>query len=128
MDADYTVEGGDVYGRWEQGIFQFSDLGERDAEPVLQVHGTWELVLPEDAYPQAALFCNEWNAVNAWPKAYAQIEEVEHVVGIFGETTVDLTAAPTAEQVELVVSQGIGTALLLFDAAAEAFPDARAIE
>lgn len=125
--AEYEVDDGDVYGRWERGLFQFSQLGDAH-EPIVQVHGTWERVLPEDSYPRAALFCNDWNAANAWPKAYAQVDEDHRLVGIFGETTVDLAAGASIEQTEVIVHQGIGTALQLFDAAAEAFPDADSIE
>jgi len=131
MDATgsaYIVEHGDIYGRWEQGLFHFTDLGSAEHDPVLQVHGTWERYLGEEAFARAATFCNEWNAENVWPKAYAQLDEEHRIVGIFGETTVDLSAVLTLELVRSVVHQGIETALGLFVAAAEAFPDARPIQ
>lgn len=128
MDAQYVVEDGELYGRWESGLFHFSDLGDDMTEPIVQVHGTWERYLPEEDYSKAAIFCNEWNAENAWPKAYAQVDEEHRIVGIFGETTVDLSAGLTSAHLNVLVNQGIGTALGLFEAAAEAFPSAHAIE
>lgn len=121
LDADYAIEGSDVYGRWERGLFHFSELGEGHQSSILQVHGTWEHFLPEDAYVQAAKFCNEWNAANAWPKAYAQVDEDERVVGIFGETTVELAGGASFANVEAIVTTGIGTTLGLFDVAAQTF-------
>ena len=126
--AAYIADDGDIYGRWEQGLFHFTDLGGNEHDPVLQVHGTWERCLGEADVARAVTFCNEWNAENVWPKAYAQLDEEYRIVGIFGETTVDLSAGLTLELVRSVVHQGIETALGLFEAAAEAFPDARPIQ
>lgn len=125
MGSRYIVEDDDVYGRWEAGLFHVTDLG--DSGPVVQVHGTWERCLPEDEYSKAAIFCNEWNAENAFPKAYAQVDEEHRIVGIFGETTVDLSAGLTPAHVDVLVNQGIGTTLGLFEAAAKAFPGASPI-
>ena len=126
--AAYIVEDRDIYGRWEHGLFHFTDLGGNEHDPVIQVHGTWERCLEEADVAHAVAFCNEWNAENVWPKAYAQLDEEYRIVGIFGETTVDLSAGLTLELVRSVVHQGIETALGLFEAAGEAFPDARPIQ
>ena len=127
MGAKYIIDEGEITGIWDNGLFEFFQLGEDDQEMVVQIHGGWERILPEENYSAAALFANDWNSQNAWPKAYAQIEEVERVVGIFGETTVNFGADLTLDQLELMLNYGIGSALGLFDAAEKAFPDAELI-
>ncbi len=128
MNATYTVDGEEIYGRWESGLFQISDLSDDSERVIVHVHGTWERYLLEANYTMAVHFCNEWNSENVWPKSYAQVDEDHRIVGIFGETTVDMSAGVTTNEVDIVVEQGIGNALALFKAAAEAFPDAPLLE
>lgn len=127
MQAQYDVDGDDVVGAWENGLFDFGVLeDDHGRAEVLQVHGLWERMLPPGGFEAAAVFANEWNAEHVWPKVFALTDD-EGWIGLHCEIATDLGADPPADRVDLVVNTGIVASLAVFDAAELAFPDARRI-
>ncbi|WP_158564142.1 YbjN domain-containing protein [Jiangella anatolica] len=125
MAAVYDVDGDDLVGAWENGIFDFSVLPDDEGRAeVLQVHGSWERMLPDQRFKEAVLFANEWNAEHVWPKVFV-LPDDEGWLGLHGEFTADLGAEPDVDRVELAVNTGIIASLAVFDAAEVTFPDAR---
>ncbi|WP_116947854.1 YbjN domain-containing protein [Jiangella endophytica] len=127
MSAEYDMDGDDLIGAWENGIFDFGALEDDDGHAeVLQVHGLWERMLPPGRFQAAIVFANEWNAEHVWPKVFALTDD-EGWTGLHCEVTTDLGADPSADRVDLVINTGIVSGLAVFDAAEAAFPDARHI-
>lgn len=124
LDANELAYGiddeGDIGGRWGSHLFFFLRLGAQ--REVFQVRGRWNRSIGVDQLGRVVGMVNEWNADKIWPKAYVRAEDGE--LGIYAETSTDLEYGATKEQLDQLLSCGIGTGLQLFEWFDEAYPEA----
>ncbi|WP_263119375.1 YbjN domain-containing protein [Cellulomonas fimi] len=103
---------GDLTGVWNQNRFWFFLLG--DDQEVLQVRGRWHRQLPVEARRSASLALNDWNRDRIWPKLYLREEEGQ--LALYSEVSTDLEHGVTAEQLDQLISCGLGTGVQAFEA------------
>lgn len=103
-------EDGDLTGVWNDSRFWFLLLGEH--EEILQVRGRWHRQLPVDGRRAVALALNDWNRERIWPKLYLREEEGQ--VAVYSEVSTDLEHGVTGEQLDQLVSCGLGTGVQAF--------------
>lgn len=128
IEATYIVDGGDIYGIWDNGLFYFNFLGEDETEQIYQISGTWERILPEADHASAVMFANQWNLEHAWPRAQARLDEEDNSVVIGCDMTADFAGSLGDGQLDNFIRTALSTSLSLFDAAEGQFPHARLID
>lgn len=112
-DYHYRVDDdGDLTGVWNQNRFWFFLLG--DDREVLQVRGRWHRQLPVAARRDASLALNDWNRDRIWPKLYLREEQGQ--LAVYSEVSTDLEHGVTAEQLDQLISCGLGTGVQAFEA------------
>lgn len=109
----YVVDpDGDLTGTWNAHRFWFLLLGEE--RDVVQVRGRWARTLPPDQRRPALLALNDWNRERIWPKSY--LREEEGRLAVYAEVSVDLEAGATDDQLDQILTCGLGTGVQLFKA------------
>jgi hypothetical protein len=103
-------EDGDLTGVWNDSRFWFLLLGEQ--REILQVRGRWHRQLPVDSRRAVTLALNDWNRERIWPKLYLREEEGQ--LAVYSEVSTDLEHGVTAEQLDQLVSCGLGTGVQSF--------------
>lgn len=101
---------GDLTGVWNESRFWFLLLG--DAQEILQVRGRWHHQLPVASRRAVTLALNDWNRERIWPKLYVREEEGQ--LAIYSEVSTDLEHGVTTEQLDQLVSCGLGTGVQAF--------------
>ncbi|HEY0187143.1 MAG TPA: YbjN domain-containing protein [Cellulomonas sp.] len=103
-------EDDDLTGVWNESRFWFLLLG--DDHEILQVRGRWHRQLPVDARRAITLALNDWNRERIWPKLYVREEEGQ--LAVYSEVSTDLEHGVTAEQLDQLISCGLGTGVQSF--------------
>ena len=103
-------EDGDLTGVWNDSRFWFLLLGEQ--HEILQVRGRWHRQLPVASRRSVALALNDWNRERIWPKLYLREEEGQ--LAVYSEVSTDLEHGVTDEQLDQLVSCGLGTGVQSF--------------
>ena len=103
-------EDGDLTGVWNDSRFWFLLLGEQ--REILQVRGRWHRQLPVDSRRAVTLALNDWNRERIWPKLYLREEEGQ--IAVYSEVSTDLEHGVTAEQLDQLISCGLGTGVQSF--------------
>ncbi len=116
---------GDVAGTWETGYFFFLVRGEM--VEILAVGGLWQGILAETDYLMAQELCNAWNEERLWPTAFVNRSRDDGAVRLRVNHAVDYEHGVTDDQIAQQMRRVIGSGLVLFDQAIEAFPDAWAL-
>ncbi|MEV7973068.1 YbjN domain-containing protein [Cellulomonas sp. NPDC089187] len=111
---------GDLTGVWNQNRFWFFLLG--DDKELFQVRGRWHRQLPVEARRSGTLALNDWNRDRIWPKLYLREEQGE--LAVYAEVSTDLEHGVTAEQLDQLISCGIGTGVQAFEALDALLPPA----
>ncbi|MCL2090663.1 MAG: YbjN domain-containing protein [Micrococcales bacterium] len=109
----YVVDpDGDLTGTWNAHRFWFLLLG--DERDVVQVRGRWARTLTTAQRRPALLALNDWNRERIWPKSY--LREEEGRLAVYAEVSVDLEAGATDDQLDQILTCGLGTSVQLFKA------------
>jgi len=103
-------EDGDLTGVWNDSRFWLLLLGEQ--REILQVRGRWHRQLPVDSRRAVTLALNDWNRERIWPKLYLREEEGQ--LAVYSEVSTDLEHGVTAEQLDQLISCGLGTGVQSF--------------
>ncbi|MBI9115497.1 YbjN domain-containing protein [Sanguibacter suaedae] len=111
---------GDVGGLWHSRPFYFLLFGS-DRE-ILQVRGQWNREITIDRVEEVLEFCNDWNTERIWPKAYFRVRD-DGMIQVYGEVAVDFENGADDDQLDQVLSCGLSTGAMLFDALDELYPD-----
>ena len=107
----YVVDpDGDLTGTWNAHRFWFLLLG--DDSDVVQVRGRWARTLSPGLRRPALLALNDWNRERIWPKAY--LREEDDRLAVYAEVSVDLEAGATDDQLDQILTCGLGTGVQLF--------------
>ncbi len=109
---------GDLTGVWNDNRFWFLLLGEQ--HEILQVRGRWHRQLPVDRRRALSLTLNDWNRERIWPKVYLREEEGE--LAIYSEVSTDLEHGVTDDQLDQLVSCGLGTGVQVFSSMESLLP------
>lgn len=109
---------GDLTGVWNGNRFWFLLLGEE--HEILQVRGRWRQQLPTGARRAVSLTLNDWNRERIWPKVY--LREESDQLAIYAEVSTDLEHGVTGDQLDQLISCGLGTAVQAFDSLAGQLP------
>jgi hypothetical protein len=108
--------GGGIEGRWGDDLIRFTCAGQ--GGDVLRVRTTAARVFGIEDVPRLYAFCNAWNAVRPWPKAYVHVDDGGHA-RVRGEVVAHLAAGVTVEQLDQLVGCGIAHGCRLSDELAE---------
>jgi len=111
-------EDGDLVGLWGEDRFWFLRLGGR--REILQVRGRWHRTLPISQRPALLLALNDWNRDRIWPKAYLRTEDGQ--VAVYAEVAVDLGEGVTDDQLDAIITRGLGSGGSLFEALTQQVP------
>jgi hypothetical protein len=103
-------EDGDLTGVWNDSRFWFLLLGEQ--REILQVRGRWHRQLPVASRRSVTLALNDWNRERIWPKLYLREEEGQ--LAVYSEVSTDLEHGVTDEQLDQLISCGLGTGVQSF--------------
>ncbi len=107
----YVVDpDGDLTGTWNAHRFWFLLLG--DHHDVVQVRGRWSRTLAPGQRGPALLALNDWNRERIWPKSY--LREEDGRLAVYAEISVDLEAGATDDQLDQILTCGLGTSVQLF--------------
>lgn len=101
---------GDLTGTWDAHRFWFLLLG--DDNDVVQVRGRWVRTLPPGQRRPALLALNDWNRDRIWPKSYLREEDGQ--LAVYAEVSVDLESGATDDQLDQILTCGLGTGVQLF--------------
>jgi hypothetical protein len=112
---------GDLFGQWGFDHFWFLRLGSR--RTAFQVRGRWHRRLPPDRRADLLLALNDWNRDRIWPKAYLRPED-DGRLAVYAEVAVDLDQGVTDDQLDTVITRGLGAGRQLFDALESQLPEA----
>ncbi|MCL2466215.1 MAG: YbjN domain-containing protein [Micrococcales bacterium] len=115
VDAD-----GDLTGSWNTHQFWFLLLGD-DAD-VVQVRGRWARTLTLRQRRPALLALNDWNRERIWPKSY--LREEDGRIAVYAEVSVDLESGANDDQLDQIITCGLGTGVQLFKALDNQVPPA----
>lgn len=118
----FVDDDGDVAGIWDTGYFFFMVRGEEGE--IFNLGGLWKGLLAETDYLMAQEICNAWNEERLWPKAFVNRSPSTGVVRLRVGHQVDYEHGLTDSQIAQHVRSAVGSGLVLFDQAIEAFPDA----
>lgn len=111
---------GDIGGLWHSRLFYFLLFGgERE---ILQVRGQWNREITIDRVEEVLDFCNEWNTDRIWPKAYFRVRD-NGMIQVYGEVSVDFEHGANDDQLDQVLTCGLSTGAMLFDALDAHYPD-----
>ena len=111
---------GDIGGLWHSRLFYFLLFGG-DRE-ILQVRGQWNREITIDRIEEVLEFCNEWNTDRIWPKVYFRVRD-NGMIQVYGEVSVDFEHGANDEQLDQVLTCGLSTGAMLFDALDALYPD-----
>ncbi|MCL2423842.1 MAG: YbjN domain-containing protein [Micrococcales bacterium] len=107
----FVLDGdGDLTGNWNSHQFWFLLLGD-DAD-VVQVRGRWARTLTTLQRRAVLLALNDWNRERIWPKAY--LREEDGRIAVYAEVSVDLESGATDDQLDQILTCGLGTGVQLF--------------
>lgn len=122
-DYGYTYfidSDGDIGGLWHSRLFYFLLFGgERE---IVQVRGQWNREITIDRIEEVLDFCNEWNTDRIWPKAYFRVRD-NGMIQVYGEVSVDFEHGANDDQLDQVLTCGLSTGAMLFDALDALYPD-----
>lgn len=111
---------GDIGGLWHSRLFYFLLFGgERE---ILQVRGQWNREITIDRIEEVLDFCNEWNTDRIWPKVYFRVRD-NGMIQVYGEVSVDFEHGANDDQLDQVLTCGLSTGAMLFDALDALYPD-----
>lgn len=116
---------GDIGSAWDVGRVYYLLLRDgKGPATVLLIAGYWEGVLTREQIVPAIDMANDWQAVNAMPKAYVQAREDKGVIKgyVRGDWVLGLKGGVTDEQLDGVIHSATLSVMKFFEAATEEFP------
>jgi hypothetical protein len=111
---------GDVGGLWSTRLFSFYLYGDDDE--ILQVRGTWNREISIERLTEVLEFCNEWNGLRVWPKAFARVLD-DGMVHLVAEASTDLEHGLNDDQLDHLMRTALGAGNAFFDAVDGLYPD-----
>ena len=116
----FVDDEGDVGGLWNTRLFSFFLYGD-DSE-ILQVRGTWNREISIERIAEVLEFCNEWNGLRVWPKAFARVRD-DGMVHLVAEVSTDLEHGVNDDQLDHLMRTALGAGNAFFDAVDDLYPD-----
>lgn len=113
----YIDDDGDIGSAWDVGRIYYLLIG--DARQILFMPGYYEGEFDASRAGDLMLFCNDWMARNAMPKAY--IQERDGKVYVRGDWMLHLKGGATDIQLDEVVRTATLSVMKFFEAMQEEF-------